>query len=69
MLSEGQLCHFAVHGWVLREVLDADECQAQRRGLDRIREQGDPPRHSDTEDILNVDNMVDYDQLFRDWIL
>jgi hypothetical protein len=49
--------------------LDADECQALRRGLDSIREQEDPPRHSDTEDILNVDNMVDYDQLFRDWIL
>ena len=37
MLTDAQLFHFAVHGWVLQEdVFDAEECAAFRAGMDKL---------------------------------
>ena len=69
MLTEAQLYHFAVHGWVLQEnALNASEGEALKKGMDRLYAAGTSTMvHKDTEDIKNVDNMVNYDQVFRDW--
>ena len=71
MLTEAQLYHFAVHGWVLQEnALDEAEGKALKEGMDRLYEAGTSTMvHKDTEDIKNVDNMVNHDQVFRDWIM
>ncbi len=71
MLTDAQLYHFAVHGWVLQEdVFEAAECEAFKQGMDRLYESKVSTMvHKDTEDIKNVDNMINYDQVFRDWIM
>ncbi len=71
MLTDAQLYHFAVHGWVLQEdVFNERECDALKQGMDRLYESGISTMvHKDTEDIKNVDNMINYDQVFRDWIM
>ena len=70
MLTDAQIYHFAVHGWVLQEgVFNAEECAAFKAGMERIYESDMSTMvHKDTEDIKNVDNMVNHEQLFRDWI-
>jgi ectoine hydroxylase-related dioxygenase (phytanoyl-CoA dioxygenase family) len=71
MLTDGQLYHFSVHGWVTQEdVFTADECEAFKAGLDRLYEaKVSTMVHKDTEEIKNIDNMVNYETIFRDWIV
>lgn len=69
MLSRDQLLHFAEHGWVLEEdVLTVEQIEAYKQGLD---EQSTlyKAKDEDTEDITNITSMVNFDQLFRDWIM
>ena len=70
MLTDAQLDHFAVHGWVLQgNVFSSEEIDTFRSALDRLYESKVSTMvHKDTADIKNVDNMVNYDQMFRDWI-
>ena len=71
MLTDAQLFHFAVHGWVLQEdVFDAKEGAAFRAGMDRLYASGaSTMAHKDTDDIKNINNMINHEQLFRDWIM
>jgi ectoine hydroxylase-related dioxygenase (phytanoyl-CoA dioxygenase family) len=71
MLTDAQLFHFAVHGWVLQEdVFDAEECAAFRAGMDKLYASDVSTMvHKDTDDVKNVDNMISHEQLFRDWII
>ena len=71
MLTDAQLDHFAVHGWVLQgNVFSSEEIDTFRSALDRLYESKVSTMvHKDTADIKNVDNMVNYDQMFRDWIM
>ena len=71
MLTDAQLDHFAVHGWVLQgNVFSSEEIDTFRSALDRLYESKVATMvHKDTADIKNVDNMVNYDQMFRDWIM
>ena len=71
MLTDAQLYHFAVHGWVLQEnIFSSEEIDTFRNALDRLYESKVSTMvHQDTTDIKNIDNMVNYDQIFRDWIM
>lgn len=69
MLNYDQLIHFAKHGWVLEEnVLNQERVEQFKRGLDRLTAELKPD-HRNTEDITNVFALVNYDQMFRDWIM
>ena len=82
-LSDGQLAHFAAHGWVLQPAaFDAEECAAYRAAIDRLAERdycvsetrrAANERGRDPEQrgagITNVDNMINSGEpLFLDWI-
>jgi ectoine hydroxylase-related dioxygenase (phytanoyl-CoA dioxygenase family) len=71
MLTDAQLYHFAAHGWVLQEnVFQAEEVEAFKGTLDNLyNAKVSTMVHKDTEDIKNIDNMVNYDPIFRDWIM
>ena len=70
MLTHQQLRHFAQHGWVLEEaVLDGEQVEVYRAALERQAADMQPFVHSDTEEITNIDCMVNCDPLFRDWIV
>lgn len=71
MLTDAQLNHFAMHGWVLQEdVFSAKECGAFKAGLDGLRAAGIGSEvHKDTDDIKNVVSMVNHDPIFREWIM
>ena len=71
MLTDAQLYHFAIHGWVLQEnIFSSEEIDTFRNALDRLYESKVSTMvHQDTTDIKNIDNMVNYDQIFRDWIM
>jgi len=70
VLQRNQLLHFAEHGWVLEEaVLDAGQVEAYRTALERQATDLGPIVHRDTEEITNIDCMVNCDPIFRDWIL
>ena len=61
MLTDAQLYHFAVHGWVLQEdVFSPEEIDAFKRGLDHLYERK-VSTMKDSEDIKNINNMVNYD--------
>ena len=69
MLTDAQLYHFAVHGWVLQEdVFSPEEVDAFKRGLDYLYERK-VSTMKDSEDIKNINNMVNYDRIYRDWIM
>ena len=69
MLTDAQLYHFAVHGWVLQEnVFNSEEIEAFKRGLDHLYERK-VSTMKDSEDIKNINNMVNYDPIYRDWIM
>ena len=69
MLTDAQLYHFAVHGWVLQEdAFSPEEVDAFKRGLDHLYERK-VSTMKDTEDIKNINNMVNYDPIYRDWIM
>ena len=71
MLTDAQLYHFAAHGWVLQEnVFNPEEVTAFKNALDRLYEtKVSTMAHKDTKDVKNIDNMVNYDQIFRNWIM
>jgi ectoine hydroxylase-related dioxygenase (phytanoyl-CoA dioxygenase family) len=71
MLTDTQLSHFAVHGWVLQEnVFSPAEIEAFKNALDRLyAAKVSTMVHKDTADIKNIDNMVNRDRIFRDWIM
>ena len=70
MLSHQQLCHFAEHGWVLEEnVLSPEQIEAYKAALERQARYTRPLAHSDDDEIINIDCMVNGDPLFRDWIM
>ncbi|MDP6358880.1 MAG: phytanoyl-CoA dioxygenase family protein [Planctomycetota bacterium] len=71
MLSDAELYHFAVHGWVLQEnVFTAGECEAFKTALDIMEEREDgKDQKKDSDDIRNLVNMVNYDPVFREWIM
>ena len=61
MLTDAQLYHFAVHGWVLQEdVFSPEEVDAFKGGLDQLYERK-VSTMKDSEDIKNINNMVNYD--------
>ena len=75
MLTDAQLYHFAVHGWVIQEdVFNSQECQTLKDALDRLHAEKvstmvhKDTAHKDSDDIKNIDNMINFDQVFRDWI-
>ena len=69
MLTDAQLYHFAVHGWVLQEdVFSPEEVDAFKCGLDHLYERK-VSTMKDSEDIKNINNMVNYDPIYRDWIM
>lgn len=69
MLNHEQLMHFAEHGWVLEEnILTQGQVEQFKRGLDRLAEEM-KPHHTDTEDVTNLFAMVNFDRIFRDWIM
>ena len=65
MLTDAQLYHFAVHGWVLQEdVFSPEEVDAFKGGLDQLYERK-VSTMKDSEDIKNINNMVNYDPIYR----
>ena len=69
MLSDAQLFHFAVHGWVLQEdVFDAEECSAFRAGMDRLYPKSKTHRQTNQRiDRLMEFSLVEVDQ--QDYVL
>ena len=57
------------HGWVLQEdVFSPEEVDAFKGGLDQLYERK-VSTMKDSEDIKNINNMVNYDPIYRDWIM
>ena len=71
MLTDAQIYHFAVHGWVLQKaVFSPEECEAFKVALDRLYAADVSTMvHKDTDDIKNIDNMVNHEAIFREWIV
>jgi hypothetical protein len=69
MLSHEQLLHFAEHGWVLEEdVFEESQIDAYKDGLERMAEEFEAAP-SGSGDIVGVTAMVNYERIFRDWIM
>ena len=62
--------HFSEHGWVLEEnVLDADQIEAYKAGLERQSQYVRPLAHDDDDEIVHIDCMVNGDPIFREWLM
>ncbi|CAN5585148.1 hypothetical protein BH10CHL1_BH10CHL1_14770 [soil metagenome] len=70
MLNYEQLRHFAEHGWVLEEnVLNQAQIEAYKAAMERHAQYVRPVAHTDNDEILNLDCMVNSDPIFREWIM
>lgn len=59
MLTYEQLRHFADHDWILEEdVLNRSQIDAYKSSLERQDEYVRPVTHTDDDDIININCMV-----------
>lgn len=70
MLTYEQVRHFAGHGWVLEEeVLNEEQIGDYTAALELQARYMRPAAHTDSDEITNIDCMVNCGPIFREWIM
>ena len=70
MLTYDGLLHFSEHGWVLEEdVLNTKQIESYKSALDKQAQYLRAIFHTDDDEITNIDCMVNFDPIFREWIM